>query len=109
MKDRDFFNQGIAIPLEGFDVELTRPSRDGGVDLYVVRRMPAGRLLMLVDCKRHAPHRPVGVGLVRHLYGVVEAEDASAGVIATSSFSDEAQAFQAQREFKLGLVDYIAV
>jgi restriction system protein len=95
---------------EGYDVELTRASRDGGVDLYVIRRMPVGRLVTIVDCKHHARDRPVGVGLVRQLYGVVEAEDASAGVIATTSlFTRGARAFEAEKSFRLGLLDYIDV
>jgi hypothetical protein len=30
---------------QGFDVELTQQTRDGGYDLWVVHHMPAGRLL----------------------------------------------------------------
>jgi hypothetical protein len=93
---------------QGFDVELTKQTRDGGVDLYVVHHTPAGRRLTLVDAKRNAGDRPVGVGVVRQLYGVVEAKRASAGLVATTSFfSPEAQRFQRDVPFRLELMDYL--
>jgi hypothetical protein len=93
---------------QGFDVRLTQETRDGGVDLYVVSHGPSGPLLTLVDAKRHRRDRPVGVGLVRQHYGVVEAQRASAGVVATTSyFSQDAKAFQQTVGFRLGLIDYL--
>jgi restriction system protein len=92
---------------QGFEVELTQETRDEGVDLYVVRRTPFGRLLTVVDTKRHRVDRPVGVGIVRTLYGVVEAKRASAGVVATTSFfTADARRFQEELPFRLGLQDY---
>lgn len=92
---------------QGFDVELTKQTRDGGYDLWVVHHTPAGSLLTLVDAKRNRADRPVGVGIVRQLYGVVEATRASAGLIATTSFfSPEAKQFQEEIPFRLGLKDY---
>jgi transcriptional regulator with XRE-family HTH domain len=92
---------------EGFDVELTQQTRDDGVDLYLVRHTSFGRLLTLVDTKRYRADRPVGVGVVRQLYGVVEAKKASAGVVATTSFfSRDAQCFQERIPFRLALQDY---
>lgn len=92
---------------EGFEVELTQQTHDGGVDLYLVRHTPFGRLLTIVDTKRNRRDRTVGVGVVRQLYGVVEAKRASAGVVATTSFfSPEAHRFQQSVPFRLGLQDY---
>jgi molybdopterin converting factor small subunit len=93
---------------QGFDVQLTPETHDGGVDLYVVCRTPFGRLLTLVDTKRHGRGRPVGVGIVRQLYGVVEAKRASAGVVATTSFfTRDARRFQEEVPFRLALQDYV--
>ena len=93
---------------QGFDVELTKQTRDGGVDLYLIQHTPAGRLLTLVDAKRNAPDRPVGVGVVRQLYGVVEAQKASAGLVATTSFfSPDAKKLQEEIPFRLALKDYL--
>lgn len=92
---------------EGFDVELTQETRDGGVDLYLVRHESFGRVLTLVDAKRYRADRPVGVGAVRKLFGSVETKNASMGIIATTSFfSRPAQRLQEEIPFRLGLQDF---
>lgn len=93
---------------QGFEVELTPQTRDGGVDLYVVRYEPFGRMVTLVDAKRVRQDRKVGVGVVRQLYGVVEAQRAAAGVIATTSFfTPDAQRFSKDLGFRMFLQDYL--
>jgi restriction endonuclease len=92
---------------QGFEVELTKQTRDGGYDFWFVHHTPAGSLLTLVDAKRNRADRTVGVGVVRQLYGVVEATRATAGLVATTSFfSPEAKQFQQEIPFRLGLKDY---
>lgn len=92
---------------EGFEVELTPPTRDGGVDLYLVRYTSFGRLLTIVEAKRHRADRTVGVGIVRQLYGVLEEKRANAGVVATTSFfSPAAKSFQKKIGLRLALQDY---
>ena len=94
----------------GFEVELTRASKDGGVDIYALQRAPFGSFLTIVDCKHHRADRPVQVGLIRQLYGTVMATDASVGVIATTSyFTKGAKAFQAERKHRLGLQDFVSL
>lgn len=93
---------------QGLEVELTPQTRDGGVDLYLLQRTPFGRHLTLVDTKRYRRDRPVGVGIVRQLFGVVEATRASAGLVATTSFfSGDARRLQEEIPFRLGLQDYL--
>jgi len=95
---------------QGFEVELTPATRDGGVDLYVVSPGPGRHLLTVVDAKRYAPDHKVGVGVVRSLYGVVEEKRASAGIVATTSFfSKDAQRFQEKVPFRVDLQDYLAL
>jgi restriction system protein len=49
----------------------------------------------------------VGVGIVRGLYGVIEANRATAGIVATTSyFAADARSFQEQIGLRLGLQDY---
>jgi restriction system protein len=94
----------------GFEVELTRPSKDGGVDIYAVQRAPFGSFLTVVDCKRHRADRPIQVGLVRGLYGTVMETGASAGAIATTSyFTKGAKAFQDERKHRIGLQDFVSL
>ena len=95
---------------QGFDVELTPETRDGGVDLYVVKHTAWGRLVTLVDCKKYRPDRSIGVDLVRHLLGTINLHDASAGVLATTSrFTDGAREIQAQYPARIGLQDYFGL
>jgi DNA-binding response OmpR family regulator len=74
---------------DGFEVVLTGPSGDRGVDFYAARRAGLGSLLYVVECKRFRADRPVKPGLVRELRGVVDREQANCGVLVTSSYFDE--------------------
>lgn len=92
---------------EGFEPRLTPRSRDGGRDILAFHRGIVGSQLYLVECKRYSRERPVGVRLVRGLYGVVEQERATAGLLVTSSyFSREALAFAEGVKYRLNLRDY---
>jgi restriction system protein len=94
----------------GYDVELTPATRDGGKDILAYMTTPHGKLLCLVEAKKHRRDRPVGVELVRQLYGTLTDADAnSAMLVTTSSFSKEAKAFQKRHQYKLALRDYTNV
>jgi len=91
----------------GYDVELTPPTKDGGFDIRAVWKTGISPVLTLVECKRYAPKNKVGVDIVRGLYGVVGSENATNGLIVTSSFfTAGATAFQKKNEFRLALADY---
>lgn len=70
----------------GFSVELTKQTRDGGRDIIAVRSDLDIKSRYIIECKRYAQHRPVGVELVRSLYGVQMKEGANKSVIATTSY-----------------------
>lgn len=55
----------------GYEVELTQATRDGGKDILAYMDTPHGKLLCLVEAKRYRHDRPVGVELVRQLYGTL--------------------------------------
>jgi hypothetical protein len=94
----------------GFQVTLTQASKDGGVDIYAFQKAPFGSFLTIVDCKHRRPDSPIQVGLIRQLYGTVMATDASVGVIATTSyFTKGAKTFQAERQHRLGLQDFVSI
>jgi len=78
----------------GFETELTAQTRDGGYDIRAVRADGANEF-MLVEVKRYALNRPVGVGVVRALYGVKHLMQAARVALVTSSFVSR----DAQREF----------
>ena len=78
----------------GFKVELTQRTRDGGKDIIAVRSDLGIRSKYIIECKKYAKHRPVGVDLVRNLYGVQVQEGANKSVLATTSrFTPDAHAF----------------
>ncbi|MFP8843576.1 restriction endonuclease [Shewanella baltica] len=54
----------------GWDVELTKETRDGGKDILAYLNTELGRILCLVEAKRYRYDRKIGVGLVRSLYGL---------------------------------------
>lgn len=93
---------------QGYSVDLTQFSKDGGKDIYVAKKNDLGSLLYLVQCKKYARHRKIGVGVVRELYGIVEKEKATGGIIATTSFfTRDAKQFTEDLRYRLELKDYI--
>jgi restriction endonuclease Mrr len=70
----------------GFDVELTPATRDGGCDIYAHVKNQVTQFLMLVECKRWAARKLVGVDIVQRVYGVQQATGANKSMIVTTSF-----------------------
>lgn len=91
----------------GYETLLTPRSRDGGRDIRAIRKDKIGTLLFLIECKRYAPDNPVGVDIVRSLYGVAVAERANLGIIATTSyFTSPARSFARKVRYQLSLRDF---
>jgi restriction endonuclease Mrr len=92
---------------QGLEVSLTPGSRDRGVDIYARHYGPMGATLYVVECKRYGPERPVGPDLVRLLYGVVERERATKGLLVTSSYFTTDAEREAKQElaYRLSLRD----
>lgn len=94
----------------GCEVHITPATRDGGKDILSYMPTPLGRVLCLVETKRYRHDRPVGVGLVRQLYGtLVDFGANNAMLVTTSSFSKDARAFRQRHEYRLDLRDYTGV
>jgi hypothetical protein len=90
-------------------IELTPKAKDDGRDILVYDHSEVGQHLFLVECKRYAPDNPVDVGIVRQLFGVIEGERASAGVLVTTShFTEPARRWPVDRDlqYRLSLRDY---
>ena len=91
----------------GYQVQLTPRTRDGGKDLYAARHDHYGDVLYVIECKRYGPDNPVGVEIVRALYGVAESERATAGILATTSyFTAPATEFRKLIPYRLSLHDF---
>jgi hypothetical protein len=91
----------------GYDVVLTPKSKDGGIDIRATRKDSVGTLLYLIECKRYAAAHPVGVGIVRGVYGVAATEHASCGMIVTTShFTAPAKEEANKVKYQMSLRDY---
>jgi len=95
----------------GYDIEMTKRTRDNGIDLVALRRTKGIDVdqRYLVQCKRYAHDRKVGVEAVRELAGVGSVEPNTGLVlVTTSSFSAPAVEFSQQPTWawRLHLRDY---
>jgi restriction system protein len=94
----------------GYDVTLTKATRDGGKDILASMKTECGDILCLVEAKRYRHDRKIGVSLVRALYGTLCDFKATSGMlVTTSSYSADAQAFQQNHQYQLSLRDYTDV
>jgi hypothetical protein len=90
----------------GYEVELTAKTRDRGRDVIAVKRSEVN-VRYLIECKRYAEDRKVGVEIVRALYGVKTDERATKAILATTStFSAPAKEFFAEHVWELEPRDY---
>jgi restriction system protein len=93
-----------------YEVTLTPQTRDGGKDIYAVKRDSFADFLCIVECKRYAPDSPVDVDIVRSLYGVQNAERAAMSIIATTSrFTADARKLHKKFDTQMALREYADV
>ena len=91
----------------GFDVELTKQTRDGGRDIVAIGSSMGIRHKYLIECKRYAPSRNVSIAAVQRLYGVKIAERANKAILATTSgFTRDAREFAHQHIWDIDLRAY---
>jgi hypothetical protein len=106
--DRRLFEEFVAEIFHGFgyEVELTKRTRDGGRDVIAIRDAETA-VRYLIECKRPDPGRPLGVGAVRNLYGVLKDEQATKGILATTAFfTRDARLFFDRHRWELEPKDY---
>jgi DNA polymerase III epsilon subunit len=95
----------------GFSVELTPQTRDGGIDIIAVQHsMLTGHSIHLVECKRYRPSKRVGIGVVQRLLGAVTQRQATKGIlVATSSFTRDAVRVAEETRHVIALNDYTSI
>lgn len=97
---------------KGFEVELTKRTRDGGKDIIAIHTDALGiKNKYFIECKRHAEDNTVGVDIVRGLQGVKNTKDGpNKTIIATTSFfTADAKKFvenEAASKWDMTLADY---
>lgn len=90
---------------EGYEVHLTKQTRDGGKDVIASISMPHGVVSLALECKRYSANRRVGEREVRSLVGVVASRFTQGVLVTTSSFSQPAKDYAKEREYILSLKD----
>ena len=91
-----------ALQARGLSVEVTGGAGDEGVDIIARDPTPVTGGTYLVQCKRYAPDRKVGVAEVRELYGALQEKRASKGILATTaSFSTPVIRFAEDKPLEL--------
>lgn len=91
---------------QGYEVELTPETRDGGCDIIATKSIGGIPFMLLVECKRYAKGNPVGVSLVRSLLGVQEDRKANKAILVTTSrFTKEAKDFANRQQHLISLMD----
>lgn len=108
LTSREFENliAGILYDLK-YDIELTKETRDGGFDIKAIKKDGIGPLLYLVECKKYAKHRPVGIEVVRQLHSVKTNLQASKAVLVTTSyFTKDAKELQRNLGYQIDLKEF---
>jgi len=103
------FEELVAYIMEkhGYEVTLTQQSRDGGIDIFALKNEGFGNILTIVDCKKYSETNPVGVAVVRSMYGTLKIENASHGIIATTSrFTSNAISLAQEYKYQISLKDH---
>ena len=91
-----------ALQARGLSVQVTGGAGDEGVDIIARDPAPVTGGTYLVQCKRYAPDRKVGVAEVRELYGALQEKRASKGILATTaSFTTPAIRFAEDKPLEL--------
>lgn len=92
---------------KGYQVDLTKQTRDGGYDLLALSFDNGMPLKYLVECKRNARNRPVGISVVRSFCDTIHEQKANKGIIVTTStFSTDARMRQKANPYILDFKDH---
>lgn len=84
----------------GYEVILTKQTRDGGKDLIMKTTLEGGlKFLINVECKKFSKEHTVGVDVVRSVKGVhVEDNVNKSIIVTTSTFTNDAKKFADKNE-----------
>lgn len=90
----------------GYQITLTPETRDGGKDIYAYKKDLDGEILYAIECKKYAKDNKVGRPIIQQLYGVVESEKLTGGIIATTSyFTPDAIKYAESLKYRIFLHD----
>lgn len=92
----------------GWKVQLTASTKDGGYDIFAISQDNESGLetSWLVECKKYASHRKVGVEIIRALNGINIEKRAANIMLATTSYFTEGVNKMKTSHYNLSLRDY---
>ena len=91
----------------GYDVFRTKLSQEGGVDIWALQRNDFGDILYAIDAIKYSPKQLVGPQPVDSIYSVADMNNASVGmIITTSGFTKAARDIESQFRNRIALKDY---
>lgn len=91
----------------GFEIELTKATRDGGRDIIARIKNSVTSFLTYVECKRYAPDNKIGVELIRSVTGVLYLDKPAKSIIVTTGFfTKDAKEVAKKIENQLELKDF---
>ncbi len=83
---------------KGFEVQLTKQTRDNGYDILALKKIESFPVKFLVECKKFAPNRPIGIGIIRSFCNVIKEEKANKGIICTTSYFSQPSKDRKEKE-----------
>lgn len=88
----------------GYETFLGPGRGDMGVDLRLIKKSDIGKLLILVQAKKYAPENRISLEPVQALFGAVNKEEASKGIlVSTSEFEPVAKRFAKSTPYRIEL------
>lgn len=87
----------------GLEVQTTKATGDGGIDIIAVLNQPFVGGRFLIQCKRYAEDAVIGAPTVREFYGAFKADRTAhkAILVTTARFSPQAQQFAQENGVEL--------
>jgi restriction system protein len=91
----------------GYRVEITPPRGDGGIDVIAKRvNEVSGPDLVLIQCRRYAKDHPLTPDEIRAFWAVVDENDATKGLIVTTSrITEGGQRFINARKYRFSAIE----
>jgi len=91
----------------GFEIKLTKQTRDNGRDILALYKSPIGEYLTIVECKKYALRNKIGIEPIQRLLWVADNYDGAskAMFVTTSTFTAGARTLENKYIYKLSLND----
>lgn len=92
----------------GFDAIWTGRNKDTGADVLAYKDIPIVGMKgkYLVECKRYAAARPVGVEIIRSAYGCLMSEGGNGSIIVTTSKFESGAIQFTEGKWNMKLIDF---